>query len=172
MARYSKATVMVVALALASPVWVAAQSVPKVSVLAGVGNALGWIGGQVEGYVAQGRISGFAGFGYLPNLASDEGDGFAGALGLRAFTAGNRHRGLLEVSLSVLSTSVSSTFGGDILDESQNYGPGIAAGYQFIGAGGFTIMLTGGVALDDQELDPQGSNLQPTVGIGVGYMWR
>ena len=172
MARYSKAAAMVVALTLASPVWVSAQDAPKASVLAGFGNALGWIGGQVEGYVAQGRVSGFAGFGYMPNLVFDGGDGFAGALGLRAFTAGNRHRGLLEVSLSALSSTVTSTFGGDILDEGRNYGPGIAAGYQFIGGGGFTMMLTGGVGLDDQELDPQGSNLQPTLGIGVGYTWR
>ena len=170
MARYSKAAAMVVALTLASPVWVAAQDAPKASVLAGFGNALGWIGGQVQGYVAQGRVSGFAGFGYMPNLVSDEGGGFAGALGIRAFTAGNRHRGLLEVSLSVLSGTVSSTFGSDIIDESRNYGPGIAAGYQFIGDGGFTIMLTGGV--DDEEFDPEGSKLQPTAGIGVGYTWR
>ena len=93
-------------------------------------------------------------------------------MGTRAFTAGSRHRGLLEVSLSVLSNTVSSTFGGEILDESRNYGPGIAVGYQFIGDGGFTMMLTGGVGLDDQKLDPQGSKLQPTLGIGLGYTWR
>ena len=174
MARYSKATAIVVALTLASPVWVAAQDAPKASVLAGFGNALGWIGGQVEGYAAQGRVSGFAGFGYMPELLSDEVDGFVvGALGIRAFTSGNRHRGLLEVSLSALSTSVLSTFGGgEILDKRVNYGSGIAVGYQFIGDGGFTIMLTGGVGLDDQKLDPQGSKLQPTVGIGLGYTWR
>ena len=172
MARYSKAAAMVVAVTLASPVWVAAQDAPKASVLAGFGNALGWIGGQVEGYAAQGRVSGFAGFGYMPNIVSDEGDGFAGALGIRAFTAGSRHRGLLEVSLSVLSNTVSSTFGGDVLDESRNYGPGIAVGYQFIGNGGFTIMLTGGVGLDDEEFDPQGSKFQATLGIGLGYTWR
>lgn len=163
---------LVVALTLLSPVLVAAQDAPRASVLVGFGNALGWIGGQVEGYVADGRVSGFAGFGYMPNLASDVGDGFAGALGVRAFTAGNRHRGLLEVSLSVLSNTVSSTFGGDVLDESRNYGPGIAVGYQFIGNGGFTIMLTGGVGLDDEEFDPQGSKFQATLGIGLGYTWR
>ena len=108
----------------------------------------------------------------MPQILSDEVDGVVvGALGIRAFTSGNRHRGLLEVSLSALSSSVLSTFGGgEILDI--NYGPGIAVGYQFIGDGGFTTMLTGGIGLDDEELDPQGSKLQPTVGIGLGYTWR
>jgi hypothetical protein len=172
MTRCSKVAAMVVALTLAAPGGVPAQEPPRASVLAGFGNAFGWIGGQVEAYVAQGRLSGFAGLGYMPNLLANEGDGVAGAVGIRAFTGGSRHRGLSELSLSALSNDVSSTFGGEVLEKDISYGPGVAVGYQFIGDGGFTIMLTGGVGLDDDEFDPEGSKLQPTLGIGLGYTWR
>jgi hypothetical protein len=157
---------------LASSAPVTAQDAPQVSILAGFGNAFGWIGGQVEGYVAQGRVSGFAGLGFMPNLLNDEGDGIAGAVGIRGFTRGRRHRGLLEISLSALSNTVSSTFGSDVVEKSRNYGPGVAVGYQFIGDTGLTILISGGVGLDDEGLDPEGSRLQPTVGIGVGYSVR
>lgn len=172
MGRDWKTAAMVVGLALATPLSSAGQGAPKATVLGGFGNALGWFGGQLEGYVARGRLSGFAGLGYMPNLLNDAGDGLAGALGVRAFTAGTRHRGLLEVSLTALSTSVSSTFGGGVLDVDRSYGPGLAAGYQFVGEGGLTILLTGGAGLDDQALDPEGSRVRPTLGIGLGYTWR
>ena len=155
---------------------VAAQESPRVSVLAGFGNTFGWIGGQVEGYAGQGRISGFVGIGYMPNLLNDEGDGVAGAVGVRAFTTGGRHRGLLEVSLTALSNNVSSTWGSDVVEKNVGYGPGVAVGYQFIGDSGITFLLSGGVGLDDaytdEGLDPEGSRLQPTLGVGLGITVR
>ena len=171
-AEYSSLAAMVMAVALAPPVALMAQDAPRASVLAGFGNAFGWIGAQVEGYVAEGRVSAFAGLGYMPNLLNDEGSGIAGAVGVRAFTGGSRHRGLLEISLTALSNTVSSTFGGDVLEKDRHYGPGIAVGYQFVGDGGFTAMLSGGVGVDDEGLDPENSRLQPTIGIGVGLSVR
>jgi hypothetical protein len=139
--------------------------------LAGVGNASGWFGGQVEGYVARGRVSGFVGLGYMPNLLNDEGSGVAGAVGVRGFTGGDRHRGLLEISISALSSWTSSTWGSNEVQSGRNYGPGVAVGYQFIGNGGFTVMLTLGAGLDGGEPD-FGSSLKPTLGAGFGYIWR
>jgi len=172
LARCRVPVAMAVTLLLVSTVPVTAQDAPRVSVLAGIGNAFGWIGGQVEAYVAQGRVSGFAGLGFMPNVLNHEGDGIAGAVGIRGFTPGNRHRGLLEISLSALSNTVSSTFGSDVVEKSRSYGPGVAIGYQFIANTGFTILVSGGVGLDDEGLDPEGSRLQPTAGIGIGYSVR
>lgn len=174
MARYSRAAWTAVALITVTPLLARAQATPKATLSVGFGNAYGWIGGQVEGYLARGRVSGFAGAGYVPNVIGDGGDGFAGAFWLRAFTSGTRHRGLLEVSYSVLSVSTSSTFGGDVLDESRNYGPGVAAGYRFTSDGGLTLTFSAGVGIDDDELDleSEGTSAQPTLGIGVGYTVR
>lgn len=163
---------VLVILMLASTTGVAAQESPRVSVLAGLGNTFGWIGGQIEGYAVQGRISGFVGVGYMPNLLNDEGSGVAGALGARVFTSGSRHRGLLEVSLTALSNNVSSTWGSDAVEKRVGYGPGLAVGYQFIGDGGITVLLSGGIGLDDQGLDPDGSRLQPILGVGLGFTVR
>jgi hypothetical protein len=57
-----------------------------VAATAGVGNAMGWFGGQAEYYVARDRASLFAGLGYT--LEVDEGDpsGATFALGARGFT--------------------------------------------------------------------------------------
>ena len=108
----------------------------------------------------------------MPNVLSDDGDGIAGAVGVRAFTGGSRHRGLLEVSLSALSTSVTRTSGDpDSVVRSVSYGPGIAAGYQFVGESGFTVLLSGGVGRDG-GLDVEGPQFQPTIGVGVGYTVR
>jgi len=163
MSRFSRAVWTAVAILSVVPSGARAQSAPY-----------GWIGGQVEGYLARGRVSGFGGAGYVPNVVGDGGDGLAGALGLRGFTSGLRHRGLLEVSLTVLSVSSSSTFGGDVVDESRNYGPGVAAGYRFMSEGGFTTTLTLGVGLDDDRLDlgSEGRSAQATLGIGLGYTLR
>jgi hypothetical protein len=163
---------VLVILMLTSTAGIAAQESPRLSVLAGLGNTFGWIGGQVEGYAVRGRISGFVGVGYMPNLLNDEGSGVAGAVGVRAFTSGSRHRGLLEVSLTALSNDVSSTLGSDVVEKRVGYGPGVAVGYQFIGDGGITVLLSGGVGLDDEGLDPEGSRLQPTLGVGLGITVR
>lgn len=172
MARHSILVAIVVALTLGSSGRVAGQDAPQASFLVGFGNAFGWIGGQVAGYVAQGRISGFAGLGVMPNLLNDEGDGVAGAVGIRAFTGGSRHRGMLEISLSALSTTASSTWGSEVVEDSRSYGPGMAVGYQFIQDDGFTFMLSGGIGYDDEGADPDQSQLRPMVGIGVGYSVR
>jgi len=159
-------------LALASTVPARAQDPPRASVAVGLGNTFGWIGTQVGGYVAEGRVSGFVGLGYMPNLLNDEGDGVAGAVGVRAFTGGSRHRGLIEVSLSVLSNTVSSTWGSEVVEKSLHYGPGVAVGYQFIGQSGVTFLISGGAGWDEEGLDPEGSQVQPIISMGIGFIVR
>ena len=172
MDRSTRVALEVAALMLLLPAAGTAQDAPSAGILAGVGNALGWFGGQVEAYAAEGRISGFLGLGYMPNILNDEGNGVAGAVGVRGFTAGERHRALLEVSVTALSTWARTTVGSGVVESGRNYGPGVAVGYQFIGDGGLTVMFTVGAGLDSEELNPEGSRLQPTLGVGVGYTWR
>ena len=162
----------VLAACLLIPTGSAAQAPPRASVVAGFGNAFGWIGAQVEGYAMSGRVSAFGGFGFMPNLLNDEGNTAAGAIGIRAFTPGMRHRGLVELSVSALSNETRSTFGGDRVEKSVGYGPGVALGYQFIGDSGLTVLLSGGVALAGEGSDPEGSRVRPTVGMGVGLTVR
>ena len=110
----------------------------------------------------------------MPNVLNDEGSGAAGAGGIRGFTSGTRHRGLLELSFSALSNTVTSISGpgGTVTEKEIDYGPGVALGYQFIGEEGLTFLVTGGVGLGSQGFDPEGSRLQPILGIGIGYSVR
>lgn len=163
---------LTVALLLAVSGPAAAQEPPRASLLAGFGNSFGWFGAQGEVYLATGRLAGFVGLGFMPNFLNDEGSGAAGAVGVRGFTAGTRHRGFVELSISALSNNVSRTFGSDLVEKSIGYGPGFAVGYQFIGESGLTIVLSGGVGLDDDEFDPEGSRFKPTLGVGLGYTLR
>jgi hypothetical protein len=66
----------------------------KVTATAGVGNAMGWFGGQAEYYVARDRASLFAGLGYT--LEVDEGDpsGATFALGARGVASDSMVREL------------------------------------------------------------------------------
>jgi hypothetical protein len=128
----------------------------KVTATAGVGNAMGWFGGQAEYYVARDRASLFAGLGYT--LEVDEGDpsGATFALGARGFTPGLKHRGFLELSISQIA--VRSDFFGD---GDRFYGPGAQAGYQFVSRGGFTLMASLGAG-----------HAHALAGLGLGYTWR
>lgn len=173
MTRSAKWGLLLLGLSLSATAPVGAQEgPPRATLLVGIGNAMGWIGGQVEAYLANGRLSGFAGLGYMPNLLNEEGSGAAGALGVRAFTTGPRHRGLVEVSFSALSTSVHTTFPQGTTEVDRGYGPSIAVGYQFIGAEGITFMLTGGVGFGEADFDPEASRTRPTLGLGIGFSWR
>jgi hypothetical protein len=129
----------------------------SVTVLSGVGNALGWYGVQAERYVGD-RMSLFAGLGYTPPWYGVS--GIAGAGGARLFTSGTKHRGFLEFSVSQIAV------GG--LDE-QFYGPGLQAGWQFVSRGGFTLMASAGAGY---ILSDVGHPVQALIGLGVGYTWR
>jgi len=147
----------------------APDSLPRprsLSVTAGIGNAMGWLGLQGEKYLAQSRLSLFLGAGYTP--AADEGDakGAAFATGIRGFTPGIKHRGFLELSISQVAVQ---QFCFDACH--RYYGPGLQAGYQFVSRGGFTLMLSAGIGVlfDPRPGDDRVGGLG---GIGLGYTWR
>ena len=72
----------------------------EVTLLAGVGNTMGWLGIQAERYFHQERFSVFGGLGYMPSTDPGYPTGFTFAAGARAFTGGKRHRAFLEASVS------------------------------------------------------------------------
>lgn len=137
-----------------------------VSLTAGVGNSMGWFGVQGERYLADERISIFLGLGYTPRLDQGDATGPAFAAGIRTFTAGTKHRAFIEGSVSQLLVET-SVFG----EGGRLYGPGVQGGYQFISAGGFTLMASLGVGYAlavPSGLDPWAAQ----VGLGAGYTWR
>jgi hypothetical protein len=117
---------------------------------------MGWYGVQGEGFVGSGRACLFLGAG----VPWTEETVVAGAIGGRAFTRGGRHRGFLELSLSMISGS--SINGGEW---HANYGPGVAAGYRFTTDGGFTLMISAGAGRAQHSTEPTG-------GLALGYTWR
>jgi hypothetical protein len=137
-----------------------------VTVTAGVGNTMGWLGLQGERYFADDRLSAFLGLGYTPSI--DEGDpsGATFALGVRGYTRRVKHRGFLALSLSQLF--VESGVGED---GRRLYGPGLEAGYQFASRGGFTVMLGAGVGYAPGVPDGE-SAVGSMIELGFGYTWR
>ena len=141
---------------------------PKVTVLGGFGNPMGWFGGQVERYFAGGRGSVFGGLGYTPSIDGSW-SGVAVAAGARMFT-GERHRLFLEASVSQLAVEAPGDPSLSKGDE-RSYGPGLSAGYQLAKPGGFTLMVSAGVG----HTVGGASHLQGTVvlfGLGFGHTWR
>ena len=150
--------------ALSAQSWPIGQR--RYTATAGVGNSMGWFGVQGERYLADERISIFAGIGWLPSFDPGDPDGPAFAAGIRSFTSGHKHRLFFEGSASPV---VRSTAGA--ADGPAYYGPGIQAGYQFVSPGGFTLMASigAGYALGvPRTLDPWAR----TAGLSLGYTWR
>jgi hypothetical protein len=141
---------------------------PKVTVLGGFGNQMGWFGGQVERYFAEGRASVFGGLGYTPSIDGSW-SGVAVAAGARVFR-GERHRVFLEASVSQLGVETPADPSGPKADE-RTYGPGLSAGYQLAKPGGFTLMVSAGVG----HTVGAPSHLEGTAflfGLGFGHTWR
>jgi hypothetical protein len=137
-----------------------------VSLTAGVGNAMGWFGAQGERYFLDERLSIFLGVGYTPQIDPGDPTGPTFAAGLRSFTSGLKHRFFLEASASQLVLETEGADGGG-----RHYGPGLQGGYQFVSAGGLTLMASvgAGYALGV----PRGGDPWATqVGLGLGYTWR
>ena len=148
----------------ASP-W-AGQRKRIVTVTAGTGNALGWLGLQAERYWASDRASAFVGAGYTPEIEAGDPSGPTFAAGVRGFTPGYKHRGFLELSVSQLVLVY-----GPAEERSRLYGPGLQAGYQFVSAGGFTLMLSLGLGYAPGV--PEGaSEVGGIGGLSLGYTWR
>ena len=131
-----------------------------VTVTAGVGNAMGWLGAQGERYFGPDRLSAFVGAGYTTITA-----GPTFAAGLRGYTPGFKHRGFLEVSVSQIFTE------SDSLETGGLYGPGLAAGYQYASRGGFTLMTSLGVGYAPGVNDGY-TKVGALVNLGLGYTWR
>ena len=147
----------------------AAPASRKATVLGGIGNSMGWLGAQVEGYFADGRASVFGGLGYSPEIDRSW-SGIAVAAGVRVFTRGEKHRFFLEASVSQLGVEAPSDPLQPKGDEAA-YGPGLQVGYQLATRDGFTLMLSAGVG----HALFASSHLQETasmLGIGLGYTWR
>ena len=146
-----------------------APASPRATVLGGLGNSVGWVGAQVEGYFAEGRASVFGGLGYTPEVDRSW-SGITVAAGLRVFTRAKKHRLFLEASVSQLGVEQPV----DALQpngDERTYGPGVAVGYQLAKPGGFTLMLSAGVG----HTMGAPSHLEGTVvlaSFGVGYTWR
>ena len=148
-----------------------AESPRRFGLVAGIGNSVGGIGVGGEAYLAHSRLSLFGGVGYLHAWGSDyssEGLGVAG--GARLFTAGRRHRGFLEASLSPVSVA-GTVINGVVVEKQTSYGPGLSIGYQFVSSSGITLVLANGVAYGMTGPDfARGTQLLAT--YAVGYTWR
>jgi hypothetical protein len=144
----------------------AATPLRVVTVTAGVGNAMGWYGAQAERYFGPDRLSAFVGAGYTLSLDQGEPSGPTFAAGLRGYTAGFKHRGFLEASVSQIFTEVNALEPGRRL-----YGPGIAAGYHFVSRGGFTLMTSLGLGYAP-GMDDGHTKVGGLVNLGLGYTWR
>jgi len=148
----------------ASPL--AGQRTRIATVTAGTGNALGWLGLQGERYWARDRLSAFLGAGYTPEIDVGDPSGPTFAAGVRGFTPGYKHRGFLELSVSQLALVY-----GPAEERRRLYGPGLQAGYQFVTAGGFTLMLSLGLGYAPDV--PEGeSEVGGMGGLSLGYTWR
>jgi len=144
----------------------------------GIGNSMGWYGGQVERYFLRDRLSGFGGVGYTPKQTFDEPSGLTVAAGLRAFTSGTKHRGFVELSVSQINTISELiiewpvTEPGDMTSHGVRfYGPGLQLGYQFVADGGFTLLASVGKGYGIGH-DGYSGSFAGMIGLGLGYTWR
>jgi len=168
---YLLARTLVLAAILAAPVPAVAQAAPRpipeprVTVTAGFGNAMGWLGAQAERYLAHGLLSVFGGLGYTPSIEAFDPEGVTLAAGVRGYTAGLRHRGFAEASVCQVGTV------SDPERPRRFYGPCGQLGYQFASRGGFTLLLSLGVGY---AVGAKGysNRAQGLLGLGFGYTWR
>lgn len=167
-------TLITTALLVAAPAFASAQTAdaapaprPRAfTLLAGVGNAMGWFGLQGERYLGHEVFSVFGGLGYTPAVDAGDASGVTVAAGGRLYTPGRKHRGFLEVSVSQLAVEQSC------FDScSRFYGPGLQAGYQFVTRGGFSLLASLGLGYAPGVRDGDG-NVVGMVGFGLGYTWH
>jgi hypothetical protein len=127
---------------------------PRLTVMAGLGNTFGGLGGTVEyRFSRQASVVGGLGTGLHYGVEA--------AGGLRLFTPGLRHRAFLEAVYAPMAVSLG------FADERVYYGPGLTAGYGYTAASGFSALIGFGVgwahAVRSWELAGN---------LGVGYTWR
>lgn len=148
------------------------EPAPGLTVLAGVGNSLGWLGGSVEKYLAHGRYSLFAGVGYTPEVGNQGPFGPTGAIGSRLYLGGDRWRWFGELSVSQIAVGERAEFVPPDLveiEEERLYGPGLLGGVQFTGRGGFTLHTGLGVGWFSTSVE--GDDWALLLNLGLGYTW-
>ena len=149
--RHPLVSTVMLAAALAAPTRAVAQAAspeiaePLVTVTAGLGNAMGWLGMQGERYLAHGLLSVFGGLGYTPKVDAYDPEGITLAAGVRGYTAGLRHRGFAEASARQVATL------SDPEQPRRFYGPCGQLGYQYAARGG---LLHRAEPLDEHENRP------------------
>jgi hypothetical protein len=143
---------------------------PRFTMLLGFGTSIPGLGAGAEVYLAASRVSLFGAGGYMPSSNDGRGaSGFGMAGGVRLFTAGRRHRGFVEASVSPAGVEVAAE-GSGLKGDGLVYGPGVSLGYQFVGKGGTTVMASGGIAYGiSGEVEHQA---YPLVTFALGYTWR
>ena len=139
---------------------------PSFGISLGLGSVLGWLGGGVEKYFSEGRMSVTAGLGYVPE--TDEGNPtfVAYGAGARRYFGSGAHRAAVELSISMVSFEWISQ-GGVVLESHEYYGPGLAVGYRYTAGGGFHVdtSLGAGWAVGAESINGIGS-------LALGYTWR
>jgi hypothetical protein len=158
---FAIATVVLAAMLAGAPAYAQDAAPPastrSVSGMAGLGNSFGGLGGILEYFVADSRLSVVAGLGSVP------GAGVAGAGGLRVQTTGAQHRLYLEAAVAPLALSDAIGF----TDAQTWYGPALSAGYSYAGRAGFSVLVGGGVGWA-----PAIETFEPVLNVGLGYTWR
>lgn len=132
----------------------------RATLSAGLGNLYSGFGVNGEYHFLAGRMSIVAGVGVLPDPTTV---GFSAAV--RGFTAGEKHRMFLELSVSPLATE-RTYLGNKPVDSKDYYGPGLSVGYNYSAARGFTFLVSGGAGW--------AAGLETVYGMGLlgfGYTW-
>jgi len=144
---------------------------PRVGMFVGYGGSAGGFGAGAEVYLAHSRVSLFAAMGFVPRTHDGRSaSGEAAAGGLRVFAGGRRHRAFAEVSLAPAGRDVAPQ-GSGLQGEHITYGPGLSLGYHFVGSGGFTFMVSGGVAYGMTGPDRLHHGHAVST-AALGYTWR
>lgn len=135
----------------------------RFSLTAGLGNMFGGFGVSLERHLAAERLSVAVGFGGLPETDQNPGT-LAGAAAVRAFTAGARHRAFAELSASLIAIGYRDLGFGRYENVRRHYGPGLAAGYHYTAAGGFTVLVAAGAGW---AVGPD--RIEPILTLGAGH---
>ena len=127
------------------------------TILGGLGNMFGGIGGSVEVYPFHKRVGLVVGGGFMPT----SNENVAAAGGVRFYTGGSFHRLFFEGSFAPVAIGVGP------YSSTTHYGLGVALGYSYTSRGGFTLLASGGLG--------RAASVDATeelVSLGVGYTWR
>ena len=142
----------------------------QASLAVALGSDVAGVGLSAEKYLAGGRLSVFAGAGYIFGSSDGRGATGAGAAGgLRVYSGGQKHRVFGEASFSPVAVEVAPE-GSGLRGETISYGPGVSVGYNLVTSGGFTLALSVGVGQAvTGSSDAHGT--EPLSSIALGYTW-